>query len=246
MLRPSLAERGCHCSAVRNPGVTQLGPSPHRAVEETATFPAKTPHVPAAKLSCILASSTVLAESSVNSFPVAGARGTAACRDPSWWDPTGEQEWALPLFTKPRALLGGLVLSTSPSDTEGCAFTRASSWLWCYPHPPGLVSAAWCPCTMPSTRTLLRHTCATAKSSFWGSLQRQKLSTALMHSPSATASQDTKALRWICSRNRAGFLYPHTNRPIFRLFLYHPVLRIFSAPTRAATQGCPPSPQELL
>lgn len=35
---------------------------------------------------------------------------------------------------------------------------------------------------------------------------------------------------------------PHTNRPIFRLFLY-PVLKIFSAPTRAATQGCPPSPQ---
>lgn len=54
------------------------------------------------------------------------------------------------------------------------------------PHFSCLVSIA-----MPSTHTLLRRTCATAKGSFWGSQQREKLSTAPVHSPRATASQET-------------------------------------------------------
>ena len=61
-----------------------------------------------------------------------------------------------------------------------------------------------------STRTPCSdtNTCPSAKGSFWEPQQRENLSTALVHSPRATAPQDVKALCWICSGTVLDFSAP--------------------------------------
>lgn len=169
-VHPSLAEQGCQHglrSAVTIPEETHLGPSPHMAMEEhvilqeTRPLSLPKPHTCLLRSRAVfLASSTVLTESSVNSFPVPGAQpgalGTAACRDPSWWGfhVPGEQEQAPSLSINPRATSarrthplqnpighGGLRLHTC----QGLALVLPT------PHWPPF-SCLVC-CTVPTART---------------------------------------------------------------------------------------------
>lgn len=129
----------------------------HVILQETRPLSLPKPHTCLLRSRAVfLASSTVLTESSVNSFPVPGALGTAACRDPSWWGfrVPGEQEWVPSLSINPRATsarrthplqnpigYGGLRLHTR----QGLALVLPT------PHWP-LFSCLVC-CTVPTAHT---------------------------------------------------------------------------------------------
>lgn len=266
-VHPSLAEQGCQHglrSAVTIPEETHLGPSPHMAMEEhvilqeTRPLSLPKPHTCLLRSRAVfLASSTVLTESSVNSFPVPGAQrgalGTAACRDPSWWGfhVPGEQEWAPSLSINPRATSARRTHPLqNPIGHGGLRLHTCQGWLWCYPHPTGLLSAAWCAAPCPQhAHTLLRHKhLCKCKGLILGTSAEGELE----HSPCAqpqghcTSGRESTVLDLL--RNCAGFLCPHTNQLICRLIL-NSVLKI-SAPTRVVAPRLPSQPpgqaQELL